>query len=266
MVPGNPEPGNLTMPKTSPLVGAIVAVTLATPANAQEQDTADVDLWGSTLDLAVTSASGNENLTVITSDLNLTRLVPDIVEIVAAGRNRYGESGDSVVARNFKGSLRFNFRPQGHWAPSLFADAEHDPFKRLDLRLNAGGGAQYTITRSETRQAAISGAVLYSYENLAPPAGSTVETSEENARWKWQFEGRQQLTEGMEVTQNTEYQPVWDRANDYLLEAETTLRVRLTSNLALTLSHVYQRNSTPPSGVRADDQLIRMGVSFSMDW
>ncbi len=246
------------------VLSAAAVIALAPPATGQEPDT--VDLWGSALDLAVTSASGNENITLITSDVKVTRLVPNIVEIVATGRNRYGESGDSVVARNIKGSLRFNFRPQGSWAPSLFADAEHDRFKRLDLRLNAGGGGQYTFARTEGRELAVSGAVLYSYENLAPPTGSTVGTTEENARWKWQFEGRQRLTQSMELTQGTEYQPVWDRGSDYLLEAETTLRVRVTANLALSLSHVYQRDSTPPAEVRADDQVIRMGVSFTMNW
>ncbi len=248
------------------VLSAALILSVAPSLSAQDQ-AAEEPLWHGILDLAVTSASGNEQLTVVTSDVRLSRTITNVVEIIASGRNRYGESGDAVVARNVKGALRFNFRPQGSWAPSLFADAEHDPIKRLDLRLNAGGGAQYTFARSDAREAILSGAVLYSYENLSPPEGSTMEgTVEERARWKWEFGGRQRISEGMELTQATQYQPVWDRASDYLLETETALRIRVTENLALTVSHLYQRNSTPPEGVVADDQVVKLGVSFAMNW
>lgn len=248
-----------------------VAAALAVPGGpAQGQEPADSAegprLWDLALDVAATSASGNEDLTVVVSDLKVTRLVPNIVELVFAGRNRYGESGNEVVARSVRGSARFNFRPQGSWAPSLFVTAENDRFKRLDLRLNAGGGALYTFVNVDTHEYSLSGSALYSYENLAPPEGSTEETVEEHARLQWQFNGRQRLTENLEATQVTRWEPVWDHARDYLLETETGLRVRVTRNLALSLSHVYQRDSTPPAEVTPDDQIVKLGLNFTLGW
>lgn len=232
------------------------------PDTAQEAE----PLWDLALDVAATSASGNEELTVVASDAKVTRLVPDIVELVFTGRNRYGESRGQVVARSLRGSARFNFRPQGHWAPSLFVTGEQDTFKRLDLRLSAGGGALYTFVNEERMQYALAGSALYSYEDLLPPEGSTEETIQEHARWQFQFNGRQRLTEDLELTQTTQWEPVWDRASDYLLEAETGFRVRVTQNLALSISHVFQRDSTPPAEVKADDQVVKMGLNFTLGW
>lgn len=222
------------------------------------------DRWKTELDLGFTSASGNQQLLVLTSGARLTYLQTEQFEFELRGDMRYGRSEGEEVARNLKGGIQIDLQSTGAWSPFAFATAEQDPFQRLTLRLNSGGGAEYTFTESADSEVSLSLATLYSYENIEGEAELPARPSRNSARWSLRFQGRRDLNSAMELDQTTFYQPIWDQPGDYLFHAETSLDVKMTESVALRLSHTYDRNSTPPQGVGKDDTLVRAGLSIEI--
>ncbi|MEN8375547.1 MAG: DUF481 domain-containing protein [Gemmatimonadota bacterium] len=252
-------------------VAACVSVLLsvgwhATQVVAQEAEEGP-DRYKTVLDLAFTTTSGNQSVTLLTSDLGFTHLDPTAYRLEAKAGARFGRSDGETVAENYKGQLDFAFTPDADWSPFLFAELEHDPFRRLDVRSNSGGGARLRFWKSDRGEASISGAVLYSYENFAPESGASelrFVATEQHARLSWRGRIERDLSENVALEHTTFYQPVWDAFDDYLLDALTTVRVRVNSAIALTTAFRYLRDATPPSGVGRDDRLLTAGVSIEL--
>jgi hypothetical protein len=245
---------------------AALAVAPTSAVGAQDAD-APEDRYETVLDLAFTTTSGNQDITLLTTDLGFTHLNPNAFRLEAGAGARFGRSAGEKVAENYRGQVDLAFTPEGRWSPFLFADAEHDPFRRLDLRTNSGAGARYRFWEAEHGAASISAAVLYSYANFAPdpelPDSLFVE-SEQDARVSWRVKGERDVTETLTLEHVTFYQPIWDTLDDYLFDSTTTARVRVSETIALTLSYLFQRDATPPPGVGRDDRLFTAGVSIEL--
>ena len=155
--------------------------------------------------------------------------------------------------------------PDAGWSPFLFATAENDPFKRLDARLNGGAGVKRTFWSEEWNELSLSGAALYSYENLevADSLGSGVT---QTARWSWRGRGRLEFGEGRRLEQLVFFQPAWNRLDDYLLEVVTSGRWAVTRTLAFTTTFRYDRDSTPAPDVEPDDWSLAVGLSLATRW
>lgn len=220
--------------------------------------------WEARVDFGLTAASGNQELTVLTSGVRLTHLRTESMEFELTGQARYGRSEGTEVARNVRGGLRVDLQPQAVWSPFLFMTAERDPFRRLDLRANGGAGVKRVLTNTGQSNLSLSVAALYSHQQLRSEPDLPAEPREQMARWSWRLKGRHDLESGVRLEGVVFYQPVWDRAADYLLDADAAVRVRLSERLGLNVTYTYNRDSTPPTDVRPDDHLLQVG--FSVDF
>ena len=74
------------------------------------------------------------------------------------------------------------------------AEAERDPIKRLDLRLNGGAGATFTpFQGNDRRSATISLGLIYSYENLSSAEPESAGPDPRFlSRWNLRVQGQQQ--------------------------------------------------------------------------
>lgn len=262
------------------LVGLVaVSAIRGAPATAQGPSAADAprvssvdsagapsvppDRWGFGLDLALTSSSGNENITVLTTGFKITHLITDDYELELTANYRYGMSAGEVVARNIKSDMKFDFQPEATFSPFLFASAERDPFRKLDLRAHGGAGAKYLLVSSDDTRVSFSLGALYSYEDrrLAEPTPDLAPFQREG-RLSWRFKGRHELNDGIHLENTTYYQPVWNIGADYLFNSDTSVRMVVNKFLALSFGYTYERDSTPLPDVRPDDQLLRAGVSL----
>ncbi len=135
---------------------------------------------------------------------------------------------------------------------------ERDPFRRLALRSNTGSGVTHTLYREKTGELAVSAAALYSHE------GFTVITQPDrnDARWSIQTRGHQRIGATMKIENAASFKPVWDHGNDYNIQSLTKVSSKITQRLAMTLSHEYLKDSTPPDGVKREDQRVQAGLTF----
>lgn len=268
----DPDPTTSTMPSLPPrtsrtAVALLHLVLLGAPLAAQDEPEPEPPPdWGFELDVGLTSSGGNEDLTVLTTSTELTRITAELFELELTGRFRYGRSDDETVARNIRSSLKVDLYPDHRVSPFLFTSVEHDPFRRLDFRNNSGGGVKYTFVHRDDAELSLSVASLYSYENFDQSVESPLDEIQHNARWSGRLRGSRDLSDAVAIQHTTFYQPIWDQADDYLLDSETALRVRVVSGLALRVSFIYQRDSSPPPDVEKDDRVVTLGVTFATEW
>lgn len=239
----------------------LALAALAAPVAAQEAP----ETWNAEAGLTLQASGGNESLTAFTTTLGLSHLRTDVFEASINGRFRYGESEGERVAQNTRGDISLDLWPQADWSPFLFATAENDPIKKLQARVNGGAGAKRTFWQNGWSEVSLSGAVLYSYENLEV-ADSLGDGVTQTARWSWRVRGRKELQAGTRIEQTVFFQPAWDRLVDYQLESVTKIRVALNESLAFTTDILYQRDNTPAPDVGPDDYSISVGLSLATGW
>lgn len=241
----------------------MAAAPAAAGAQAPTQD--GVERWGYELNLALTSVGGNEDLTVLTTEMRLTRLETDAFELELTGRVRYGRSQGQEVSRNLLGSVKLDLVPEQPWTPFIFSTVEHDRFRKLDLRVNSGGGVKYNVWRSPIAELSTSLAALHSHENfVADPALPAAPVN--RARWSLRVRGFRALNDALRVEHLSFYQPVWDQAGDYLFSSRSSARLQLTTALAFGISYLFERDSTPPPEVEPDDHVFQVDANFRTRW
>lgn len=253
------------------LAAAVLLGATARPASAQEDSTAAVaaepqppiDRWAATAALTLTSASGNQDFTVLTTGFTLRHLQTDRFGFRADVQARYYSPGDAGAGQttetfqSYKGSFNLDLSPFGRWSPFLYASAENDASRRLDARINGGIGAKYQLyDAAQQGNLGLSVAVLHSYEALDVEAVEATNLQ----RWDVKLVGQKELREGVTLSHDTQYQPTFDRLRDYLLTTETAVKVMVNSHFALSVSHEYSRDVTPAPGVGRDDSLLTAGI------
>lgn len=248
------------------VAGAALALVMASGAAAQEAPAAEAppaDRWGFELNLALTSSSGNDEISVFDTDGRITHLQTDALKLNWTGRIRYGRSEGEDVAQNMQTALTLELAPNGRWSPFLLGRAEKDPFKRLDVRTSSGAGIRYRLLERDHAELTLSGAALHSYENLEVAAADPLtQERTHNARWRWIGEGSYQVGETVDAEHRTYYEPVWNHGADYLMEVQNTVQFRVNDNVSFRVSHSFQRDSTPPPEVEENSSVLTLGVGF----
>lgn len=251
------------------LAGALTSGTALTAQEPEddpvEEPAEEPDRWAGELGFAFNTSGGNEQLTVLTSQIGLTHLETSSYEANLGGRIRYGRSEGEEVARNIRGNASLDVWPEDGWSPFFFATAENDPFKRLHARLNGGSGVKRTFWQKDWSEVSLSAAVLYSYENLDLEEVEGENVSQ-TGRWSWRGRARRAFGEGRRFEQVVYYQPALDRINDYLFESQTAARWSITRSLAFTTALLYERDSTPAPEVGPDDWSLTIGLTAATQW
>jgi hypothetical protein len=243
---------------------------LTVPAVPLKGQTADEpERWKTSVDLSYTDQSGNKLMRIFAGGVTVTHLSEEEFEFDAGWRTRYGKSDGELMAFHHLATLAFDFRPEAAWSPFVFADAERDEVKRLDVRLSSGAGVKHTLFSREDDSISLSLAALWSYERIAPPLPpedaeppvppAAVKTAH-LARWSLRGRIRHTLRENVTFSHTTFYQPVWDEMANYLLRSDTGFKVLLTERLSLSVEHQIRRDSRPPSGVAPNDLLLTTGL------
>lgn len=234
------------------LITGLLCTLLHVPAAAQQ-----TDRWAASVDLGFASSSGNSDLTSLTTGLRVRHLQTRSFKLEWSAAFRYGESQGTVVARNLQSQMEFDVGPSASVAPFLFAAAEHDPFRKLDLRARTGSGVKYTFYREDEGTASVRVAAQYSHENL-----TEANATRTDGAWSMELKGDRTLGSALRVENATTWDPVFDDFGNYTLDVRSKLSSRISRRLALTLTHAYTYDSTPAPNVGRTDQRFQAGLTI----
>jgi hypothetical protein len=235
-----------------------VAAPQAPPPMQQQAEPAE-DRWAAALDLGFASSSGNSDLTSLTTAVRMKHLQTNLFKLEWSVAFRYGESQGEVVARNLQSNLDFDDGPAARVAPFVFASAERDRFRKLDLWARTGSGVKYTFYRDAPGEASVRVAAQYSRENFTSNAGLDPRT---NGAWNMELRGNRELGSVVKVENITTFTPVFDDFADHNVDVSSKVSSRIFRHLALTLTHSYSYDSTPAADVERTDQRFQAGLTI----
>lgn len=247
----------LVRPPPRPVPDSVPRPDAARPARPDTTPAARPDRWAAALDLGFNAATGNSRLAVLSTTLRVRRLETQTVELEWSATYRYGESRGRVMARNASTTLSMDLTPRARVSPFAFTTVERDPFRRLEVRSNTGSGVKYTLRRAPTGNASLSIAALHSYEQF-----TTDDPIRRDARWSVRGRFDQRLGRSVRIESTSFYKPLWDHGSDYNVQVLSKLSSKISERLALTLTHEYLYDSTPPGGVAREDQRFQAGATI----
>ncbi len=166
----------------------------------------------------------------------------------------YGEAADeagnsSVIKRSWTAFTDLNYKGFERVNPYALASAQSSLEKKIDLRLKGGAGAKLTALDSETTRLNFAVAIL---------GEQTWKDTEDNgdaellARWSGTVNFRRSFFQERTVLDaKADYNPVFDRFDNYTIDAETSLAFKLSEVVSLKLSVLDKYDS------RAEDRGAR---------
>jgi hypothetical protein len=215
--------------------------------------------WKASVDFGFNFASGNTSFAVLSSGFKLTRGATETSEFEWTAGIEYGRNNGVVVEKRGFSSMKYDYLPKRRVSPFVFAAAEQDEARQIDLQAFGGAGLKLTLWQSEVGKASVSGAVVYNYETFTTPK-LLAAPNERTTRWSARFKATRKFGPALELENTTFYQPVFEAISDYNLSAASSVTSRATAHLAIFVKHLYRRDSTPRADVNPVDQRITAGL------
>jgi len=235
---------------------ALGASGLAAPATAQTARSP----WRFSTSLAIQDISGNKQLRILQSTIRVERQTPDRLILAFKLEGGYGKSGGEEKERRLSSSLRFDWTPRALVSPFVGVDWDYNRILRINARVSGGAGANVNLSTRDSVRVTLAIGVVEEYLNTAA-RGTSPGSITEDTRFHLRLSLARTLPSGVQAEFNVKYQPVVDRLADYLLRADGTLRMALTTRLRWETTYRWWRNSSPAQSVQKDDRALITGLA-----
>ena len=211
--------------------------------------------WRFGTEIAFTDITGNRQLQLFQSTFTAVRQTPETFTLDFKVEARYGESNHVEAARSAAARTRLDWTPRARVSPFLGLDWDYDRIRKIDSRIAGGMGANINIGYQNGNRTTLALGLVVEYEDRM--AGVTPATKSD-VRLHSRFAFQRALRPGVGLEFNLKYQPATREMSDYLFKADGALRVALTTRLSWRTSYVWNRDSTPATGVvsKDDRQLV----------
>jgi hypothetical protein len=219
--------------------------------------------WRYSVALALQDISGNRQLRILQSTLRAERRSPDHYVFALKLDGGYGTSSGEQLERRLAASLRFDRTPRAAVAPFLGLDWEYNRILRIDSRVNGGVGVNLNPIRGDSVRLTIALGVVEEYKRIAARGTSPGSTSHAT-RLHTRIAFLRTLPSGVQLELNGKYQPVYDDLGAYLVKADGTLRIALSSKLRWETTYRWWRDSRPASDVQKNDRSLLTGLSIQL--
>jgi len=246
---------------------SLLLIIQAAPAAAivsigQSIDDPEEDGLYHTFHLSFDGSQGNSRKQTVHGDLHSGWYHEDHAELLWLEHGYGTSNGITNTDRSFM-HLRHRTRIDERWDWELFGQLGRDAFTRLQRRSLAGGGIRYGIAKDSGHRIAILGAgAFYEAESLAAQSGTT---DSESKLWRGNLFliFRQQLSNGIQLSSTTYYQPAISDTADFRLLEQFSLRTPITESMNLKLSADYTFDARPPQTVGKGDLRYRTGLEIT---
>ena len=235
--------------QVAPPADTTVAVPAPAPAEAPLPRLPLPDKWKLRTGLSASVLYGNREQRILGTRGDISRS-DSTLELRADVQMSYGEASSehearAVFKRLWLGNLTADVRPYAPVSPFLFATVESNFEKRIQGRYSAGVGAKQTLARSQTTEASVSVGLLG--EQLVPRADAQGAVNS-TALTRWSFRGklRQAIGDRARLLHTTFWRPDARRASEFLVQSQTDVEFKATTQVALTVSllHNYDSEAT----------------------
>lgn len=206
------------------------------------------------------SANGNRG-NVITNGVEISSLLRlnhgKETEILALNYKKAESRGVRNANKSYL-HLRHRHALDEAWALEGFGQVQQDEFANLKLRTLLGGGVRWSQER-EVWHFHIGLGTFYEYEKLRKSiAKSTSYVWRANAYITTDY----LLNDHVKVHETVYFQPAWNAVADLRVLNDTSLKVSLTDQLALSLTLEVTYDARPPIGTVKTNVSYQTGITY----
>lgn len=146
----------------------------------------------------------------------------------------------------------------------VFAQVEHDRFRRLTFRKLLGTGPRFALMQGEPLAAYLGTAYMLESETLDVQAGSGDDSAPLAHRSSSYLSLLAQPDDRVTLVSTTYFQPRFDEPSDYRVLSVTAAKFAISKLLTAGLTFTLRYDSEPPTGVQRTDAELNntLGLVF----
>lgn len=214
---------------------------------------AEDPLTGS-VELAVSSRSGNTDTAKYFLDIELRKKVLESSTIVGKAHGTYGTTKEVVSEENWFAGFQYDYditsAVYGFSAESI----ERNELKGLVLRSVNDIGLGYRVIDEDDRKLVVQWAFGYVDEDRLQADDKEFTTSTFYTRFKWD------VTDMLSFEQTAKTSLNFDDTDKYLVEEKTSITTKLVKNISVRASYEIKFDSKPVAGFGRADRTFRTSI------
>ena len=208
-----------------------------------------------TLDFGLIDASGNTNLTTLTSGEHLEYRA-DRMEIVQNGSVIYGRTEGVTSTEQILTGVRFNFMVAKAVGVFVGGGYERNRFAGLARRWNESAGLSFRLFDIPTDNWMLELGAALNQER------STAGVSHNFTSLRGATTFRNNYTKTTFLTQSFEYLPNVSDFNDARVNSETAIVAPVANKIALKIAYLVKFDNAPEPGFEKTDRIFTSGVQI----
>jgi putative salt-induced outer membrane protein YdiY len=170
------------------------------------------------------------------------------------------ESGGARTSQAISLHLRHNYRlTESRLHSLLFAQAQRDPFQRLEARTLLGSGARVDLVERESFHGAIGAAHMLEFEKLEDRDDVVLDHRLSTFAT---VAGDLGANAGLDLV--VFMQPLWEDFTDVRAIAQAALEVAVVSRLSVVLAYEVTHDTEPPDDVKDTDWKATTGFTWKL--
>ena len=214
--------------------------------------------WSSTIEAGGVMKEGNTDLLTARGAFELRRATDDDL-LKFYIRAAYAEQDDIRSSNEIIGGVDYENWFAGRWSWYTRIELEYDEFENLDLRTTAAAGLGYRWLKRENLDLKTRAGVGYVYESFTNGVTDDKGIIDLGLAFRWD------IVDDVRFTQDTNYSPSFDGADDYRLRLDTALTFPLgnSDKWKFKIGMLNEYDSMPEPGVDRLDNTYY--TSFVLD-
>ena len=183
----------------------------------------------------------------------------------------YGQAMDVTNVARWMGHARYNYEFTERFALEIFAQAQHDRFRRIEVRDLYGAGLRYAFYSDKDSDIFAGTSYMFEHESISVITdGSALngKGGEPNDFWNRNstYLGlNSKITPIVEGATTTYIQPRFDKPKDFRILSESWLSVQITKMLSAKVTGSLWYDSEPPLGVKTFDLEVKNSLVVKLN-
>lgn len=234
-----------------------IAVLFPTPLRGQTQP-----MWQYGAAAEAILQTGNVKAALATLRGELVRNDRDsVLELSLDGHFTYGEQDEVKKQHDARGSITADYNPFGRISPFIFASAEFNFQRSIDLRWDLGIGLKYVFWNVADHKASISVAELLDVTEYDPTASLE---NRRTSRLSFRLKGVHEFFNTIvRLSHVTFFQPSTERLRDNRWNTFIAIDFPVSDHLSLRSTYEHSFENIVPRGRKKNDAKFLFGVKLS---
>ena len=222
----------------------------------------EVDGFQGEVSASLTLQTGNVDLLLGTGSALFTYRM-GAHKLISSSTAELGVNGGDTFTEHVFTHLRHQVTILDWLTWETYGQIATDRFRRMSLRGLAGTGPRFSIIDGPAVAFALAASYMFEREMLGESEFSDSEAAYNNHRLSLYLTGKFVLSPLLGFVHTTYYQPLVTDPLDFRVSSETSLNVKLTDSLGLSVGFVLTYDSRPPEEVHDLDTATRAKVTYT---